>query len=77
MEEIKQINKDVVKNIIDVAVNYWANFLKDPSTVVHDNGESSQFGMLNALNKLANASFILGMPYPILSFGVEAMLPDC
>lgn len=58
MTEIKQINKDVT-NIIDVAVNYWANFLKDPSTVVHDNGESSQFGMLNALNKLANA----GMDY--------------
>lgn len=53
MIETKQINKEVA-NIIDVAVNYWANFLKDPSTVIQDNGESSQFGILNTLTTMAN-----------------------
>lgn len=39
--------------IVKAAVAYWANFLKNPNEVVQDNGEPTQFAMMNMLAKLA------------------------
>ena len=38
--------------IVEAAVAYWANFLKNQDQVVHDNGEPTQFAMMNVLSKL-------------------------
>lgn len=46
------MEKEVNKELVQSAVNYWSNFLKDPNSVVLDNGEASQFLMMNALAKL-------------------------
>ena len=46
---MKKLNKEIVK----VAVAYWVNFLKNPNDVVQDNGEPTQFAMMNMLAKLA------------------------
>ncbi len=39
--------------MVKAAAAYWSNFLKNPNDVVQDNGEPSQFGLMNMLAKLA------------------------
>ena len=52
MKENK-INKDLVES----AVNYWSGFLKNPMGFVIDNGEPSQYALLNILVKSGAKSF--------------------
>ena len=62
---MKKLNKEIVKT----AVAYWVNFLKNPNDVVQDNGEPTQFAMMNMLAKLAgNISY---SPESIEDFEVE------
>lgn len=62
---MKKLNKEIVK----VAVAYWVNFLKNPDSVIQDNGEPTQFAMMNMLAKLAgNISY---SPESIEDFEVE------
>lgn len=37
---------------VEAAVKFWSDFLRDPNSFIMDNGESSQFMMLNILAKL-------------------------
>lgn len=46
------MNSNIDKDLVKAAVGYWSGFLKDQNTVVLDNGEPSQFLMMNALAKL-------------------------
>lgn len=41
------------KELVLAAVAYWSNFLKNQDSVVQDNGEPTQFAMMNMLAKLA------------------------
>ena len=52
MKENK-INKDLVES----AVNYWSGFLKNPMGFEMDNGEPSQYALLNILAKSGAKSF--------------------
>ena len=52
MKENK-INKDLVES----AVNYWSGFLRNPRGFVMDNGEPSQYALLNILAKSGAKSF--------------------
>lgn len=62
---MKKKNVEIVK----VAVAYWVNFLKNPNEVVQDNGEPTQFAIMNMLAKLAgNISY---SPESIEEFEVE------
>ena len=45
---MKEVNQELVK----AAVSYWSNFLKDQDSVILDNGEPTQFAMMNMLAKL-------------------------
>lgn len=40
------------RELVSAAVGYWSGFLRDQNTVVLDNGEPSQFLMMNALAKM-------------------------
>ena len=48
-QELK--NKELAK-VVDVAVRYWGNFLRDPLSFEMDNGEPAQKTMLNMLAKM-------------------------
>ena len=48
------------KKMVKAAVEYWSNFLKNPEDVIQDNGEPTQFAMMNMLSKLAGT-----IKYPI------------
>ena len=62
---MKKLNKEIVK----AAVAYRVNFLKNPNDVIQDNGEPTQFAMMNMLAKLAgNISY---SPESIEDFEVE------
>ena len=45
------MSKEVNKDLVNAAVEYWAHMLEDPMSFVMDNGESSQFVLLNMMAK--------------------------
>ncbi len=54
------MKKELNKELVLAAVAYWSNFLKNQDSVVQDNGEPTQFAMMNMLAKLAG-----NVTYPI------------
>lgn len=49
--------EEVNNHLLDAAVNYWSGFLKNPMSFDMNNGEPSQYVMMNFLAKVNTKSY--------------------
>ena len=51
------MEEKVNNELVDIAVNYWSGFLKDPTSFTMDNGDSSHYVILNYLAMLGSRKY--------------------